>query len=67
MHGTDKESRQNFVRKCRREKEHLGDKDADWVILKGMQKVQAIVDRASLFYVAGSYGNIHIPPNSENY
>jgi len=38
MYGTDKEGRQKFVRKCRRERDHLGDKEADGVILKGMQK-----------------------------
>ena len=65
MHWTDKKGRQNFVRKCRRETDHLGDKDADRVMLKGTQKVEVSVDRDSLLYVAGSCGPIHIPPNSK--
>jgi len=65
MHGTDKAGRQNFVGKRRRERDHLGDKDADGHIFKGMQTVQVSVDRASLLYVAGSYVPIRIPPNSK--
>jgi hypothetical protein len=65
MYGTDKEGRQNFVRKCRRERDHLGDKEADGVMLKGMQKLQVSVDRASLLYITGSYGPIHTPTNSK--
>jgi hypothetical protein len=38
MYKTDKERRQNFIRKCRRERDHLGDKEADGVMLKVMQK-----------------------------
>ena len=65
MHGTDKAGRQSFVRKCRRKRDHLGDKDVDGLTFKGMQTVQVSVDRASLVYVAASYGPIRIPPNSK--
>jgi hypothetical protein len=63
MHGTGKEGRQNFVRKCRKERGQLGDKEADGVMLKVMHKVQFSVDRAIPLYVTGSYGLIHTPPN----
>jgi hypothetical protein len=61
--GQKKADRQNFVRKCRRERDRLGYKDADGLMFKGTQTVQVSVDRASLLYVAGSYEPIRIPPN----